>query len=61
MTTATLQQTLIDLSVGVSVLEGRPKSPFQAEASQVSMGPSQIGSQTLKTPNPKPDSKRKYP
>lgn len=61
MTTATLEQTLIDLSVGVSVLEGRPKLPFQAEASRVSMGPSQTGSQTLKTPNPRPGSKCKYP
>lgn len=61
MTTATLQRTLIDLSVGVSVLEGRPKSPFQAEARRVSMGPSQTGHQTLKSPNPRPGSKHKYP
>lgn len=61
MITATLQRTLIDLSVGVSVLEGRPKLPFQDEASRVSMGHSQTGSWALKTPNPWPRSKRKYP
>lgn len=61
MTTATLQWTHIDLSEGASVLEGRPKSQFQAEASWVSMGSSQTGSQTLKTLNPRPGSKCKYP